>query len=102
MQTESEKREVVRLLRGRVVRALHRVMATGTRATEGYLSRVCRPESILQLMDAVVYLHAAGYVELNESRIDAGDTNPLKTYWLTAKGISLAERTVEDANVSMD
>lgn len=102
MTNEAEKREAIRLLRGSIVRALQRVLTTGTRATIGYLMRVCRPEDEAALLEAMAYLVASGRVERNESRLDAGDKNPLVTYKLTAQGISLAERTVEDPNVIMD
>ena len=102
MLNEAEQREAVRLLRGSVVRALYRVITTGTRATAAYLARVCRPENSNAQAEAIAYLTASGYLSENVSRIDAGDRDPLITYHLTAKGMQLAERVIEDPSVIMD
>jgi len=105
MASEAEKRDAIRSLRGSIVRAIYRATKAETNATLAFLHRVCKPESVVSqapVSDAMVYLTTSGLVERRESRIDAGDENPLVTFALTAKGISLAERTIEDANVNMD
>jgi len=105
MVTDAEKRDSVRSLRGSMIRAIYRAEKSEVSATELFLLRVCRtgPSMTVEtISDAMVYLVTSKLVERHESKIDAGDTNPLITFSLTASGISLAERTATDANVNMD
>ncbi len=102
LDDNAAQREAVRMLRGGILRALQRVLESGTLATLLYLRRVLRPENERLLREALSYLLAAGYVAATENRLDARDTSPLVTYKLTAPGMQLVEGVLTDASVVLD
>lgn len=102
MDTDAIKRDEVRGLRGKILRALHRVFGSDTPAmTAESLQRVVRPLGRRQYEEALAYLVSTGYVERKEEKLDAMDQEPEIFLALTSKGARVMEGIETDAMIAL-
>lgn len=94
-------RERTRILRGRILEALHRFFTLGRPVVQiTQLETLLRDHRRDEIEAQVKYLIDKGYAADATNRLDKRDRRDVEAVRITATGIDLAEATIDDEGVT--